>query len=71
MNTIVMLAVFGMLIAIIGAGQFGEDARPLAWGFAIVVGVLTTGMRSLQKQIDELKSSSEGPQPETDATPKD
>ncbi len=61
MTTIQMLGVCGLLIAIIGAGNFGEDARPLAWGLAIVIGVLTFGMRSLQKQIDELKSASTSP----------
>ena len=71
MNTIGMLAVFGLLIAVVGAGNFGEDARPLAWGLAIVIGVLTTGMRSLQKQIDELKSASGSPVAENDDNPKD
>ena len=69
MTTIHMLAVCGLLIAIIGVGNFGEDARPLAWGLAIVIGVLTTGMRSLQKQIDELKAASGNPAAENDANP--
>jgi hypothetical protein len=69
MTTIHMLAVCGLLIALIGVGNFGKDARPLAWGLAIVIGVLTAGMRSLQKQIDELRTASGNPAAKNDANP--
>jgi len=66
MNTVSMIAVAGALIAVIGIGHLGEGARPLAWGFAVCVAVLVHGMRSLQKQIDELRSSQD-----ENATPRD
>ena len=55
MNTISTIAIAGLLIAVIGVGHVGGDARPLAWGLAICIAVLVHGMRSLQGQIDELK----------------
>lgn len=60
MNKLGMIAVAGMLIAVIGMGHLGDDARPLAWGFAICIGVLVHQVNVLQKQIDELKSSLQG-----------
>ncbi len=70
MNTVSMLVVAGLLIAVIGVGQVGADARPLAWGLAICIAVLVNWMRALQKQIDELKSASRTPMAEDHAKPR-
>lgn len=70
MNTISMLVVAGLLIAVIGIGQVGEDARPLAWGLALCIAVLLHGMRSLQIQIDQLKAAQEKPATDDTARPK-
>ena len=56
MNPIGMIAVAGMLIAVIGIGHLGEDARALAWGLAISVGVLVHWVNALQKQIEEIRT---------------
>ena len=56
MNKLGMIVVAGMFIAVIGMGHLGENARPLAWGFAVSIGVLVHWINSLQKQVDELKS---------------
>ena len=69
MNTITMLTVAGLLIAVIGIGQVGGDARPLAWGLAICIAVLVHGMRTLQTQIDDLKAASKTQAKEADANP--
>jgi hypothetical protein len=58
MNTLSMIAVAGLLIAVIGVAHVDGDARPLAWGLSICIAALLHGMRSLQKQIDELKATS-------------
>lgn len=57
MNPLGMIAVAGVLIAVIGIGHFGPSARPLAWGLAICVGVLVHWVNSLQKQVDALRGS--------------
>ena len=59
MNKLGMIVVAGMLIAAIGMGHLGENARPLAWGFAIAIGVLVHWVKGLQKQLDALKSQQE------------
>ena len=56
MNPIGMIAILGMFIAVLGIGHFGENARPLAWGFAISIGVLVHWVNVLQKELDALKS---------------
>jgi len=56
MNKLGMIAVAGMLIAVIGMGHFGEGARPLAWGFAVCIAALVHWVNALQKQVDALKS---------------
>ena len=56
MHPVGYIVVAGMLIAVIGMGHLGEDARPLAWGFAVAIGVLVHWVNSLQKQINDLKS---------------
>lgn len=66
MNKLGMIAVAGMLIAVIGIGHLGENARPLAWGLFLCIGVLVHWVNSLQKQIDELKSASGNPAAEND-----
>ena len=55
MNKLGMIVVCGMLIAVIGMGHLGESARPLAWGFAIAIGVLVHWVNALQKEIEALK----------------
>ena len=59
MNKLGMIAVAGMLTAVIGMGHFGENARPLAWGFAIAISVLVHWVNSLQKQVNALTSDQE------------
>ena len=66
MNTLGMIVVAGMLIAVIGMGHLGEGARPLAWGLAVSIGVLVHWVNSLQKQINELKADPKGEQPPED-----
>ena len=66
MNTLGMIVVAGMLIAVIGMGHLGEGARPLAWGLAVSIGVLVHWVNSLQKQINELKVDQKGEQPPED-----
>ena len=66
MNKLGMIALAGMLIAVIGMGHLGENARPLAWGLAVCIGVLVHWVNSLQKQIDELKSATGTPAANTD-----
>ena len=56
MNPLGMIAIAGVFIAVLGIGHFGEDARPLAWGLAVCIGVLVHWVNSLQKQINALKS---------------
>jgi len=56
MNKLGMIVVAGMLIAVIGMGHLGENARPLAWGFAIAIGVLVHWVNDLQTQLDALKA---------------
>jgi hypothetical protein len=56
MNKLGMIAVAGMLIAVIGMGHLGESAQPLAWGFAVCIAVLVHWVNSLQKQVDALKA---------------
>ena len=56
MNTLGMIAIVGMFVAIIGMGHLGENARPFAWGLALSIGVIVHWVNSLQKQIDQLKS---------------
>ena len=55
-NTLGWIVVAGMFIAVIGIGHLGEGARPLAWGFAVSIGVLAHWVNALQNQINELKS---------------
>jgi hypothetical protein len=54
-----MIAIAGMLIAVLGIGHFGENARPLAWGFAVCIGILVHWVNSLQKQVNALKPDEE------------
>ena len=56
MNKLGMIAVLGMLIAVIGMGHLGENARPLAWGLALCIGVLVHWVNSVQKEVDALTS---------------
>jgi len=71
MNKLGMIAVAGMLISVIGMGHLGENARPLAWGLALAIGVLVHWVNSLQKQIDELKSASGNAAAGGDDNPRD
>ena len=66
MNTLGMIVVAGMFIAVIGIGHLGEGARPLAWGLAVSIGVLVHWVNSLQKQINELKADQKCEQPPED-----
>ena len=66
MNKPGMIAVAGMLIAVIGMGHLGDGARPLAWGMAICIGVLVHWVNSLQKQVDALTSEQEPEEKPTD-----
>ena len=59
MNKLGMIAVAGMLIAVIGMGHLGENARPLAWGFAVCISVVVHWVNSLQKQVNALKTDHE------------
>jgi len=55
MHPVGYMVVAGMLIAVVGMGHLGENARPLAWGLAVAIGVLVHWVNSLQNQINELK----------------
>ena len=71
MNTLGMIAILGMFIAVIGMAHLGDNARPLAWGLALCIGVLVHWVNSLQKQVDQLKSTSGNSAAEADIKPKD
>ena len=58
------IAVAGLLIAMIGIGRTGEDARPLALGLAVIVAALGWGILGLQKQVNTLKDELEKTQAE-------
>ena len=55
-----MVATVGMLIAMAGISKVtGDSVYPFVIGFATCIAFLVQAVRSLQKQIDELKSSEE------------
>lgn len=55
-----MVAVAGMLIAMAGISKVtGDSVYPFVIGFATCIAFLVQAVRSLQKQIDELKSRGE------------
>ena len=55
-----MGAVVGMCIAMLGISKVtGDSVYPFLIGFATCIAFLVQAVRSLQKQIDELKSSGE------------
>ena len=52
-----LVAVMGLCITLGGMGRlFGENVYPAAIGFAVCIAFLVQAVRSLQKQVDELKS---------------
>ena len=53
-----LVAVMGLCIAMAGLGSLlGESVYPTVVGLAVCVAFLAQAVRSLQKQIDELKSA--------------
>jgi hypothetical protein len=56
MNKLGMIAVAGMLMAVVGISICDPSARLLAGGLALCIGVLVHWVNSLQKQVDALKS---------------
>ena len=70
---LVMVAVIGMGMAVFGLSDISGEglttgSRLVGWGLAICVGALTTGLRVLQKQIDELKADKSKRQSRTEDT---
>ena len=56
-----MVAVVGMCIALMGISKVtGDSVYPFVVGFATCIAFLVQAVRSLQNQIDEMKSSGEG-----------
>jgi hypothetical protein len=55
-----MVAAAGMLIAMAGISKVtGDSVYPFVIGFATCIAFLVQAVRSLQKQIDELKARGE------------
>jgi len=53
-----MVATMGMLIAMAGISKVtGDSVYPFVVGFAVCIAFLVQSVRSLQKQIDEMKAS--------------
>lgn len=71
MSKLGIIAVFGMFIAVIGMGHLGENARPLAWGLALSIAVIVHWVNSLQKQMDQLKSTLNQSQEDANIKPGD
>ena len=60
-----MVAVVGMCIAMVGISKVtGDSIYPFALGFVTCVAFLVQAVRSLQKQIDEIKSAAAQDSPE-------
>jgi hypothetical protein len=52
------VAVVGMCVATVGISRATEDSiYPFVIGFAVCIAFLVQAVRSLQKQIDEMKST--------------
>ena len=73
---LVVLAVIGMGMALVGFFQLSGEgmtvgSRLAGWGLSVCVAALATGLRVLQKQIDELKSGTGTPATDSNANPKD
>lgn len=56
MNKLGMIAIFGMLMAVLGRGVVDSKIHLFEWGLALCISVLVHWVNSLQKQVDELKS---------------
>jgi len=61
-----LVAVMGLGITMVGVFDLAGDKSiyPLAVGLAVFGAALVQGIRSLQKQIDQLKSAAQPPQQE-------
>jgi len=56
-----MVAVMGLCISMAGISKLiGDSVYPFVIGFAVCIAFLVQAVRTLQKQIDELKSGAEG-----------
>jgi uncharacterized membrane protein YqgA involved in biofilm formation len=52
-----MVSVMGLCIAMVGIGKLiGDSVYPFVIGLAVCIAFLVQAVRTLQKQIDELKS---------------
>lgn len=56
MNKLGMIAIFGMLMAVVGSRAVDPKVHLLEWGLALCISVLVHWVNSLQRQVDELKS---------------
>ncbi len=63
-----LLAVAGLCMTVLGVSKItGDSVYPFIIGLALFGAALVHAVRSLQKQIDQLKSAAERPAVENDA----
>ena len=62
MHLLGYIVVFGMLMAVVGIALCDANARLLAGGLALCIGVLVHWVNALQKQVDALTSNPKSPE---------